>query len=150
MTDTILGIKNEVDSILTKESRAVSVMSKEEITDRFLDSIIDLRKSLKASTDGLVKVDELISKVTWLEGMGAEEEETLTDLIDGGLQAHRVMLLNYVKLKRAFWRENIAKKEIAAFKEALDNFEESLFELDQIFFELRKDNGFNELVGSIA
>jgi len=125
-------------------------MSKEEITDRFLDSINDLRKSLKVTTAGLHKVDELIAKVTWLEGTDAEDEETLAALIDGGLQAHRTLLLNYVKLSRTFWRENIAKKEIAAFKEALDNFEESLFELDQIFFELRKDEGFNELVASVA
>lgn len=149
MTDTIIGIKNEVDSILSKESRAVSVLSKEEITDRFLDSINALRKSLRVSTAGLVKVDELLSKVTWLDAAEVDDE-TLESLIDSGLQAHRILLLNYVRLRRAFWQENIAKKELAAFKDALDNFEETLFELNQIFFELRKDEDFNEQVASVA
>lgn len=150
MNDTIIGIKHEVDNILSKESRAVSVLSKEEITDRFLDSINDLRKSLRASTAGLVKVDELLSKLTWLEGADANDDDTIEELIDSGLQAHRILLLNYVKLRRTFWQENIAKKEIAAFKDALDNFEETLFELNQIFFELRKDEDFNEQVASVA
>jgi hypothetical protein len=150
MAATIIGIKDEVDSILTKESKAISVLSKQEIIDQFLDSINALRKSLKTSTQGLHKADELISQLTWIETISPEDEELIAELIDGGLQSHRILLMNYVKLRRTFWQENIAKKEISEFKEVLDNFEESLFELNQIFFELRKDKGFSEVAASIA
>ena len=44
----------------------------------------------------------------------------------------------------------MARKEISAFKDALDDFEESLFELDQIFFELRQDSEFRDIVRKIA
>ncbi len=150
MEDTLIEIKNKVDRILTKESKAFRSYGEQEQIDRFLDSVNTLKEVLRSGTKELRKADELVSKVTWIGEMAGEDEHDLKGLIDGSLEFHRILIVNYAKLRREIWKLNVARKEISAFKDALDDFEESLFELDQIFFELRQDSEFRDIVRKIA
>lgn len=149
MSETVVEIRSKVDEIITKESKAFVGYSEQGQIDRFLDSINTLKKALRTGTKELRKADELISKVTWIDGIEQDESE-LKKLIDNSLEGHHIIIMNYAKMRREIWHVNVARKEISEFKEALDDFEESLFELNQIFFELRKDEEFNQAVRNIA
>ena len=56
---------------------------------------------------------------------------------------------NYVNLKNSLWQSNICREEITCYKNILDDIEDSVFEIEQIFFSLRTDEEFNNLLKSI-
>lgn len=150
MAETLVDIRTKVDKILKEESKTITRLSEQEIIDEFLDSINSLKRILRKSTKALRSADEFMSSITWLDDSETNDDKELAEIIDGGLAAHRILIMNYVKMRRTLWQDNVAKKELADFKDAIDDFEETLFELNQIFFELRKDEEFNELVDKVA
>lgn len=146
---TVAEIKSEVSRTLSKESKSVADFNSQKNIDCFLDSINDLKKVLRDGSKSLKRVDDLLGLVTWFENVGHDDEKGLMEMIDYCLEAHGFMLRQYVQVRRVFWPLNIARKEMSDFKDALDNMEESLFELNQIFFELRKDPKFNKAVSAV-
>ena len=150
MSETLVDIRTKVDKILKEESKSITRLSEQEIIDEFLDSINSLKRILRKSTKALRSADESLSSITWLDDSETKNDKELAEIIDGGLAGHRILIMNYVKMRRTLWQDNVAKKELADFKDAIDDFEETLFELNQIFFELRKDEEFNELVDKVA
>ena len=150
MSETLVDIRTKVDKILKEESKSITRLSEQEIIDEFLDSINSLKRILRKSTKALRSADESLSSITWLDDSETKNDKELAEIIDGGLAGHRILIMNYVKMRRTLWQDNVAKKELADFKDAIDDFEATLFELNQIFFELRKDEEFNELVDKVA
>ena len=150
MSETLVDIRTKVDKILKEESKTITRLSEQEMIDEFLDSISSLKRTLRKSTKALRSADEFLSSITWLDDSETKNDKELAEIIDGGLAGHRILIMNYVKMRRTLWQDNVAKKELADFKDAIDDFEETLFELNQIFFELRKDEEFNELVDKVA
>ena len=150
MSETLVDIRTKVDKILKEESKSITRLSEQEIIDEFLDSINSLKRILRKSTKALRSADESLSSITWLDDSETKNDKELAEIIDGGLAGHRILIMSYVKMRRTLWQDNVAKKELADFKDAIDDFEATLFELNQIFFELRKDEEFNELVDKVA
>ena len=54
-----------------------------------------------------------------------------------------------MNLKNSLWQSNICREEITCYKNILDDIEDSVFEIEQIFFSLRTDEEFNNLLKSI-
>lgn len=149
MPTTISHIGQEVNRILSSSKTMPVKMSEEEKINRFLDGINDFKTKLADRTTKIQKLDELLSKATWFDIQNKEEEELLKSVIHKSHTFHSKAIRNFVQLKNNLWKDNICRAEITQYKNALDDFEESIYELNEIFFDLRKDHDFNKLIDSI-
>lgn len=148
-TDTISNIGEEINQLISSSKSESSKLTEEERINSFLDRINNVRKDLIGRTEKVKMLDGLFSKLTWFEIQDQEEEELLKNLITKAKSFHDYRIRDFVSIKNSFWKDNICRKEISSYKNALDDFEESFHEVQQIFFDLRKDNEFNDLMNSI-
>ena len=149
MTTTISNIGQEINQIILSSKSIPAKLSKEEKTNRLLDGINNLRVRLIERTEKLQKLDELFSELTWFDLQNEDEEEMMKDVISKSLSFHSKSIKNFVALKKRFWKDKICRDEISAYKNTLDDFEESIYEVKEIFFNLRKDREFNDLMNSL-
>jgi hypothetical protein len=149
MTTTISNIGKEVNQIISSSKSIPVKLNDEEKINRLLDGINDFRAKLVDRTEKIQKLDELFLQSTWYDIQNQEEEELLKSVITKSLSFHSKAIKNFVKLKNHFWKDNICRNEISNYKNALDDFEESIYEVDEIFFKLRKDDEFNNLMNSL-
>lgn len=149
MTSTISNIGTEINTIISNSKKINSRISEQEKINKFLDHISNLRTKIVDRTNKLKDLDDLFTQITWLEVKNQEEEELLKQVIEKGKIFHSKLIRNYAAMKKNLWQDNICRTEIEDYKDALDDFEDSVFEVEQIFFSLRKDNEFNDLVNSL-
>jgi len=100
-------------------------------------------------SEKIKKLDDLYSKLTWHELNNQEDEQMVKELIKTAIKFHSKSIKNFVALKKSFWKDNICRIEISDYKNTLDDFEESIYEVEQIFFTLRKDDEFQDLMNSL-
>lgn len=149
MITTISNIGKEVNQIISSSKSIPVELSNEEKINRFLDGINDFKTKLAHRTAKIQKLDELLSQATWFDIQNKEEEELLKSVIHKSHTFHSKAIRNFVQLKNNLWKDNICRAEITQYKNALDDFEESIYEINEIFFDLRKDHDFNKLIDSI-
>lgn len=149
MNSTISNIGSEITGLIIRSKKLPQKISEEERMNNFLDSILRLKKKITKQTNGLKKLDSLFTELTWYDITNIEEEILLKDVIAKAKGLHSKYIRNYASMKKGLWQENICRLEISEFKDALDDFEESIYEVEEIFFTLRKDDEFNELMNSL-
>ena len=149
MTTTISHIGQEINQIISRSKSISTKLSDKEKVNRFLDGINSFRSKLTERTENIRKLDELFSELTWFDLQNQEEEELLKNVISESVAFHSKAIKNFVTLKKAFWNYKICREEISNYKNILDDLEESIFEVKEIFFTLRKDDEFNELMNSL-
>lgn len=148
MVNTISNIGTEISLIISKTS-SVSTISEQERINNFLDSINKLKVSLNNRVEKLKQIDSLFAQLTWVDIKSKEDEELIKKIIIDSKKFHNKLLRNYVNLKNSLWQSNICREEITCYKNILDDIEDSVFEIEQIFFSLRTDEEFNNLLKSI-
>lgn len=146
MTATISNIGNEIEEIISKNRSYKPQISEEALMNKFLDSINKLRNYLIDRSEKINELDELFSKLTWLDVQDESEEVLLSNLITKAKKYHSKLIRNYAEIKKSIGLKGICKEEIQNYKSSIDDFEDSIFEVEQIFFVLRKDDEFNNLV----
>lgn len=149
MTTTISHIGQEINHIISKSRSIKPNISDQEKINRFLDGINNLKKRLDNKTNNILKLDELFAQLTWLDLENDKEEVVMRDVINKSLSFHSKAIKNVVFLKKFCWKKNICRDEISAYKSALDSLEDSIYEVEEIFFKLRKDDEFNNLMNSL-
>lgn len=149
MTTTISNIGQEINQIISSSKSIPAKLTEEEKINRFLDGINNLRTKLVERTEKIEKLDELFSQLTWYDLKNQEEEDLMQSVISKSLSFHSKSIKNFVSLKRSFWKDKICRDEITRYKNTLDDFEESIYEVKEIFFNLRKDSEFNDLMNSL-
>ena len=148
MVNTISNIGTEISLIISKTS-SVSTISEQERINNFLDSINKLKVSLNNRVEKLKQIDSLFAQLTWVDIKSKEDEELIKKIIIDSKKFHSKLLRNYVNLKNSLWQSNICREEITCYKNILDDIEDSVFEIEQIFFSLRTDEEFNNHLKSI-
>ena len=148
MVNTISNIGTEI-SLITSKTSSVSTISEQERINNFLDSINKLKVSLNNRVEKLKQIDSLFAQLTWVDIKSKEDEELIKKIIIDSKKFHSKLLRNYVNLKNSLWQSNICREEITCYKNILDDIEDSVFEIEQIFFSLRTDEEFNNLLKSI-
>lgn len=148
MVNTISNIGTEISLIISKTSN-VSTISEQERINNFLDSINKLKINLNNRVEKLQKIDSLFTQLTWVDIESKEDEELIKKIIRDSKKFHSKLLRNYIDLKKSLWQSNICRKEISDYKDILDDIEDSIFEIEQIFFSLRNDEEFNSLLKSL-
>lgn len=149
MTTTISNIGQEINQIISSSKSIPAKLTEEEKINRFLDGINNLRTKLVERTEKIEKLDELFSQLTWYDLKNQEEEDLMQSVISKSLSFHSKSIKNFLSLKRSFWKDKICRDEITSYKNTLDDFEESIYEVKEIFFNLRKDSEFNDLMNSL-
>tara|TARA_B100000315_G_C14441899_1_gene525092 strand:- start:474 stop:920 length:447 start_codon:yes stop_codon:yes gene_type:complete len=148
MTTTISNIGNEIENIISKSKNINPKISEQERINKFLDTINNLRDRIIDRTSKLEELDDLFTRLTWLNIEDKKEEDLLKQVIDRAKKFHSRLIRNYANLKRNLWKENICRNELENYKYSIEDFEDSIFEVEEIFFSLRKDEEFNDLVNS--
>lgn len=149
MTTTISNIGQEITEIILSNRSIPEGLTEQEKINRFLDGINTFKSKLIERTEKLRKLDDLFSKLTWYDLQNQEEEKIFKKVIAKSLNFHSKSIKNFATLKKDFWKDNICRTEISEYKKALDNFEESIYEVEEIFFKFRKDDEFNDLINSL-
>lgn len=149
MTTTISNIGQEINQIISSSKSIPSKLTEEEKINHFLDGINNLRAKLVEKTEKIQKLDNLFSKLTWYDVKNQEEEDLMKKVISEALSFHTESIKNFVSLKKSFWKDKICRDEITNYKNTLDDFEDSIYEVKEIFFSLRKDSEFNDLMNSL-
>lgn len=149
MNSTISNIGSEITGIITLNRKTPQKITEAERVNDFLDSILIKKRQISKQTDVFKKLDSLFTDLTWYDAKNEEEEGLVRDVISKVKKYHSKFIRSYVLLKKGFWQDNICREEISELKEALDDFEDSIYEVEEIFFTLRKDDEFSNLVNSL-
>lgn len=149
MTSTITNIGQELDQIISNSKSISPELSEEDKVNRFLDGINSFRAKLVERTEKIQKLDKLFSQLTWYDLQNEEEEEVMKNVLSKSLSFHAKSIKNFVAIRKNFWNIKICRDEISDYKNTLDDFEESIYEVEDILFKLRKDDEFNDLMNSL-
>lgn len=149
MTTSILNIGYEINQIISSSKSGSGKLTEQEKINRFLDNMNSLKTKLAERTAIIQKLDELFCKLTWYDLQSQEEEVLMKSVISTSYTFHSRSMKNFIALKKAFWKDNICRDEISSYKSTLDDFEESICEVEEIFFKLRKDTEFTNLIKSV-
>jgi len=147
MTTSVTDIKTKISDIISTETK--NKISEEDKINEFLDNINNVKRSILARKDAILKIDGLLIELTWYDAEDEETEAELDDLMKAVNQFHTSLLVEYVALKRRFPQKKLFKIVLSELKSAIDDLEDSAIEVDNIFFGLRKDDEFNTLAAAV-
>jgi len=149
MNTTISNIGTEINTIISKTKDISPEISQQEKIDLFLDNINKLKRNVSDRIKKAKHLEELFTRITWLDIKNSEEEVLLKDVLTKSKLYHSNSIKMVVFLKNKLWRKNICRTEITSYQDSLDDFEDTIYEVEQIFFSLRKDEEFNDLLKSL-
>ena len=147
MTATISTIGSEISEIISKRKKIK--VTEEERINLFLDAINEFKDKINDSIHTFKQLEELFTKLTWKDISDPEDEKLLKELIHSAKKFHSLCIKEYANMRSTFWPKNICRSEITAFKNCLDDYEESVFEVEEIFFTFRKDDELNAIFDSL-
>lgn len=110
-----------------------SPISEEEITNKLLDAILDVKSSLKKKTARIYDANANIEKLTWLNDLDDECLMITNDLISAAKDLHSSLIRQYVSMNY-LRKQGIAKEEIKDFKNSIDELKEAYSDLESVFF----------------
>ena len=142
---TLVEVNKKVEKILSQEEKESSILSDQDQINSLLDKINYFKKYLTERANEYRNLEEIFASLTWFDKIPDAQEKKIYSLIKRGLKLHRDSLIGYVRLSRIFGKLKANKSELKNFKGALDDLEDTLFEVNQILFEIRKDPEFDEL-----
>jgi len=148
MTGTIINIGTEINNIISA-TKDIPKISEQEKIDKFLDDLNLVKSKLTERTEKINQLESLFTKITWLDLKNKEEEELLKKIISRSKYFYSRSIKHVVALKIKYWRKNLHRSEIKSYQDALEIFEETVLEVEEIFFSLRKDDEFNNLLNSL-
>ena len=149
METSVLTIGKQISEVITHDKIITPKISEQERVNRLLDAINLTRLKITKMTSKLTNLDKLFTKLSWLNITNSEEEILIKKVIIQAKKHHSNSLKNYILLKNTLSKDGICKIEIDNYKNSIDDFEDTVLEIEQIFFNLRKDDEFNSLLNSI-
>ena len=139
MTTTLENITTE---LLGSYSHS---LTERDSINNLLDHINDKKTQYREITQGLKKLSDLLSKITWLDNIDNSDEVIIKGLITMGKEADNQFKKYYSSEKREYASKGWFKEEFKNWKEAIYLHIETVLEVEHIIFELRKDSEFNDL-----
>src|ERR1017187_421833 len=146
LKERLIQISKTVDEV-SKLNRNEE-LSEEEITNSFLDGILDFKKRVVRSTNCINKVVELTEGVTWSTTDDPEILEELKEIIEKMAELHSTGIRIYVKFNRKK-QKGIAVEEITNFKHSLDDLKEAKDDLLATFFIFPNDKEFQSITSEL-
>ena len=117
--------------------------------NKFLDSIIDFKQSLKIKTDKIEEIIENTEKITWFNNLEDDSLLIVNDLVSSIRNLHSSLNRQYISF--LFIRERgIAKAEMKDFISAIDDLKEIANDLDSRFFFLPNNDEFDKITKELS
>jgi hypothetical protein len=130
------------------EEKKTPILDSEKV-NKFLDAILDFKKSLKIKTSRLNSLNERIERLTWFDNLDEECLMLSNDLISAGNDLYSSFIRQYVSFN--YLRSNgIAKDEIKEFKNSIDDLKEVCSDLESILFFLPEMPDFVETTKELS
>ena len=148
MSVSIANIGTEIKSIISK-TKEIPQISEQERINNFLDSFNMFKTRLLDRVSKIQQLEQLFTNITWLDLKDQEEEKLLKDIISRSKLFYSKSIKDVAILKSKYWRKNMFRTEITEYQNCLEDFEDTIFEVEEIFFSLRKDDEFNHLTNSL-
>lgn len=144
-------IRNSVDATMTTVIRGYHRLTKTPINtreqiDTMLDAILDYRHLMENRTEEIRRINELVQKLTWTSDPPNEADmEALEIIIDSCTH----MLNDFLIKEKTFLESSELLKHlptaIDSFLEEVENLEENIDDLREIFFVIPQDKEFQKL-----
>jgi len=147
-TTTLSNITNEIITIISKNNSSIPKITEEQRINAFLDSINRLKKRLITRNNKINELEKLYVKITWQDITNNTEQELLDKVIESSENFIKKSFVNVAKLRRNFWKDNICRLEIKQYQTELENLEDTVGEVKQIF-SLRKDEDYLNLLNDL-
>ena len=104
------------------EEKKEAVMDETKM-NKFLDRIIDFKKSLKIKTDKIEEIIESSEKITWFNHLDDDSLLIVNDLVSSIRNLHSSLHIQYISLQY-IQEKGIAKVEMENFISAIDDLKE--------------------------
>jgi hypothetical protein len=130
------------------EEKKEAVMNETKM-NKFLDRIIDFKKSLKIKTDKIEEIIESSEKISWFNHLDDDSLLIVNDLVSSIRNLHSSLHRQYISLQ--YIREKgIAKVEMKNFISAIDDLKEIANDLDSRFFFLPNNDEFDKITKELS
>lgn len=126
-----------------------SSISEEELTNKFLDAIIDLKSLLSSKTHRIYEVNTNIEKLTWLNDLDEECLMIINDLISAAKDLYSSLIRQFVSMNY-LRKRGIVKEEIKDFRNSIDELKEAYSDLESVFFFLPEMPDFVETTKQLS
>lgn len=126
-----------------------SPLTEEQLTNSFLDSILELKKLLKEKTAEIFLINEMMEKLTWINEVDEESLMLLNDLISLAKDLRSSLIRQLISLND-LRKQGLAKEEIKEFKNGIDELKETYEDLESVFFFLPKMPDFVETTRKLS
>jgi hypothetical protein len=143
----IRGVFGEAQEVSFEAQR--EIQTEEQVINTFLDAINNLKGHLADKASKLESIIEKMEHLTWCEKLDDEALSLLYQLILTSKDIKRNFIIQYISFNH-FRQSGIALKEINDFKHAIDDFQETYSDLEDIYFKFPKDKEFLEVTEELS
>lgn len=148
MSSTILKISSKINSKINKISSSAQSSGEESDINEVLDAINKTRNDILNYIEQSKSLEKLFAEITWLDIKTKAEENRIKNVIKLANEYLKTLGKQLKLYKKNLYPHNICKEQIEDLEIAFEDFEETIHEVEEIFFVLRKDDEFNRLVNS--
>jgi hypothetical protein len=147
------SVQDTMNEVLRNSLRFTkSVESQEELINKTLDIILEFTEVLKSQMDQLESINSLLNRLTWITDTSNQQNIEDIEIILRNLTFLRDHVVKNVKEHLA--ADSLIARDcpliVKAYMETIEDFEESLEEVYNIFFVLPYDEEYQELQRQIA
>ncbi|NOZ35764.1 MAG: hypothetical protein GXO80_10760 [Chlorobi bacterium] len=143
----------DIGTIETKTENLISSYTQNPLSDPeainlFLDNINKIRKPVLKATDIIREIDKLILLITWVDVKSSEDEQKVKEIIQISDSFHKDVIKVF-----AWLNKNLPKRmfgeALKNFKNAVDDLEDSINEVEQVIFVFRKDKELTDIIDNL-
>jgi len=147
------SVQDTMNEVLRNSHRFTkSVESQEELINKTLDIILEFTEALKSQMDQIESINSLLNRLTWITDTSNQQNIEDIEIILRNLTFLRDHVVKNVK--EHLTNDSLVARDcsliVKAYMETIEDFEESLEEVYNIFFVLPYDEEYQELQRQIA
>lgn len=145
------SVIKEVSVSIAVLHRKETVVDQEKMVNVFLDSILALRKFIDEKSESLESIEKQMVKLTHIEHSELLENDykELRELIDEANITCSSLMRFYAAL-RDLREKGVINKEAKRYKIAVDDFKETISDLELAFFTLPATSGFKSTTDKLS
>lgn len=147
------SVQDTMNEVLRNSHRFTkSVESHEEIINQTLDIILELTETIQSQMDQIESINGLLNRLTWITDTSNQQNIEDIEIILRNLNSLRDHAIKNVKehLANDSMIARDCPKIVKAYIDTIEDFEENLDEVYNIFFVLPYDEEYQELQRQIA
>ncbi|MGL5889756.1 MAG: hypothetical protein ACRC3B_07720 [Bacteroidia bacterium] len=146
---------SEKIAVISNDVRILSYDEKKEIptedeVNRLLDAVIESRKFIQAKTSRTDQLTQALEAITWMNNPSEQDLQEINQLISSARDLRLTLLKTFAVLNNFIQQKKVLIDEVNDFKRALDDFTETIDDVESVFFFLPRDKEFKETTDSLS